>query len=456
MARPRGLVALPTEINGYVLDYLTLLDIFRLSWTTRSFRRIAIGHRTYWHSVSLSESSSAATEIFRTRLTAAGDRPFVVMVQLAESTATVRQVILPLVRQHLFHIKELTLEIRAAHYRSLFLSLQGSALLLRSLKLQLLVSPSAPLHIELPVNILSSKPGVLRTLLLHNISLPQPACPAFRYVEDFNHTWGAGLLVLPFPRIFMHFPNVRVVSLGGCSYPMLREESSLWASQKIATLDTLVIFWEPSLLFLAQARVYGIRFVSVDAFSTEVVQELFGHLDGALRVEIRQWFLYRIFELRIHSVHTGFVRNFIEHFDKHDPAHYCYQPNVLLSSAAMWDRVTSLVIPSSLSFNIHDHIIELCCVETIEIVCDGEELEPWVSDATLRCPRLKDIQLNMRTLLGTLSTLNVRCYLMSVLGTFKKPVEALHIPHGDLVGPISLLQGICSRVRLSSGTTVLQ
>lgn len=453
MLQPRGLVSLPLEISGYVLNYLTLSDILRLSWTTRAFREIAIGHRTYWHSISLSTSSSSALEIFHNRLTAAEDRAVILDVQITELAAIVRHTILPLVAMHLFHIKELTLVIHPFHYRYVFIALQNSAPLLRSLKLQLLASASTQFYVEAPVNILLSRPGVLRSLLLHNISLPQNPCPAFRYVEDFNHIWaGAGILVVPFPRIFMHFPNVRAISLAGCSYPMLHGELALMAAYNIAALDTLAIGWQPSLLFLEQARVRGIRFLSVEAYSPEVVQEIFRHLDGTLHVEIRHWLTYQTFELRLHSVNTGFVRNFVENFDEHDPDSYCLQPNILLGSSVLWSRVTSLVIPSSLRFNIRYHLIELCCVETLDIVCDNMELNPWASDPTLRCPRLKEVRIKMTPLLGCLLACTVTTYLKSVFGTLAQPLNFLELPCENLVGRIDSFSQICSTVRLPSGT----
>ncbi|EJD49404.1 hypothetical protein AURDEDRAFT_161502 [Auricularia subglabra TFB-10046 SS5] len=234
-----------------VLDFLDLESLLLSAMpVSRYWREQAVGHRTYWRSITLagralpgatSPRHALSADLFFLRLSRTHARPIELTVIWDPPDAVFPVIpthaVLTVIATHLAHVRCLTLSADAQRWGGICMILQRPAPMLESLTLS--CEPSPTFSITTDQSLFSGRAPALREVALTNIHLPAaPALPAcFRRIVILKYeSMGQPL---PLPNLFPHFQQLKQLDLVG---PIIPGDSALLRAETWSALPVLGLF----------------------------------------------------------------------------------------------------------------------------------------------------------------------------------------------------------------------
>ncbi|EJD49323.1 hypothetical protein AURDEDRAFT_161420 [Auricularia subglabra TFB-10046 SS5] len=389
--------SLPPELISRILDYLELHDLFAPLATSRTWRRVALDHPTYWRDVRFTSTSDNSINLFLSRLTHARQRKISVEVNAIRPCRRISDDVLPAIGARLSHIRALWTAVHHEQAFDLSAALCRPAQALETLQIFIVTPGRVPLAI-LPADMFSGDAPKLTFLGLRDVGLSDSAYQAFSSVTrtDFGFTRAKSFYVVP--QLFAVFPRMRRLGLhsGDLDVP----EDLVFPAEMPAGVEAVVCMMNSrSLEFMTGVIPYhAIPSARVGDTADDTVDFLLRQLPGEVTMDVTDLRHVRreLFDITVTSTETKFARTFAQ-----SARHYLmgvHPPIAFLRDFDFAERLVALTIPDVLWGFIAHHLLPLPNLKELSLGLESPSLPVLGSKWSISCSKLRSLRLSASTI----------------------------------------------------------
>ncbi|KAH7102123.1 hypothetical protein BKA62DRAFT_701558 [Auriculariales sp. MPI-PUGE-AT-0066] len=241
-----SICSLPPELLNHVLDNEEIYTLSRCMRVCRSWYEVVVNHPVYWGDFTLQSPDARAARGLLARISWSHGRPVNVSISAGSNNEIPSAVILA-IQQHLYHIRDLSIDASIRQLDEVMDALERPAPLLQSLTLRFgIVVGWKPLCSSLSRHLLSGNAPKLQHLAIFNIRIPpRPMECLAQVTELFYGTSHVMLLHEVMDDVPLGFPNLQRLTLRGrvaCTPVRSQFSSSApiaawWSNLRLLTLQ---------------------------------------------------------------------------------------------------------------------------------------------------------------------------------------------------------------------------
>ncbi|EJD46345.1 hypothetical protein AURDEDRAFT_164575 [Auricularia subglabra TFB-10046 SS5] len=385
--------SVPSEVLWACIDYLELLDITRVMGVSKRWQQLAIGHETYWKHLSISSSSSSATQWFLLRLSRSCLRLVRIDALLLDADPFNLYAILRAITAHLAYVQHLTCWVNYQHSSWLFNTLCYPAYNIELLTLRVNLNLKDLRIPSLPSALLMRTAPRLRKLAVQNIAIGNLARNTFPLLVHLEYGLLAKYELADVQRLLDAFDSIQELTLTG--YPRIKDPFTVqpapWHNLRALELHLGYPIPENVREVLCIPR---IAHITCGRATGDDLHAVMAGIDGTLEMHIQPASTSEVaFFIHILETSTARVRSFPEweEFYHSDEPFPC----PLLSHVRISERITLVSIAAQYWSTVLPYMLPLPALSELRIVVSlrADYFFADESTQTLHCPKLKTLTL---------------------------------------------------------------